>query len=100
MSKLLNDLIEVRHRISKGWTRGHWARTSGGRPVDYLHPRAVRFCITGAIGKVVPDTRQLSVKIALREQTDSSHLVWFNDAGGRTKAEVIALVDRAIGAAK
>lgn len=97
MTQLVDDLEGVRECLVQGWCQGVLACDDEGyrRYLDGEH--ATQFCLTGAVARMVPPgPRGLSTDMALRRQTEN--LSAFNDT--HTKAEVIALVDRAIEAAQ
>lgn len=88
--------------IERGWTQGVSARSSGSC-VAFDNPQADCWCAAGAIGNVAMkhDTmgwRQLysdaltHANNVVRRSDPRAHLMMWNDALGRTQAEVVALL--------
>lgn len=90
------ELIET-----KGWTQGAYARSAKGEPVDWYNKRACQFCLNGALNYaeglafVSYDGREL-----IREAVGQPNTIKWNDEPTRTKAEVLAVFDRAIALAE
>lgn len=99
-------LTKARELISdeSRWTRGSYAVTDEGRFTQPWEDDACRFCALGAIKKAggFRDDSNPAAKFlgeVLRAQfVDNGRVDDFNDA--RSHAEVIALFDRAIAAAR
>ena len=81
------------------WTQGEFARDARGEPVSWRSPKAVQFCLWGALNRVAYEMtgdRYRSVGLAdhaaaaLRDGVPS--LSGVNDRG--THTEVLALFDR------
>ena len=100
-------LTEARALIEKGWTQGKLAKNVWGHQVRYDDPDACAFCSLGALRKAVhkinPDLypklrHQLALAIGEDPSAGSEYyqVVRFNDAPGRTQAEVLAMFDKAI----
>lgn len=88
---------------TKGWTKGHLAEDKDGVPTHSLSTRATCFCAIGAIERACgrEPFNALAVGPAIDALTDvlpSSYAepADYNDAPRRTKAQVLALFDRAI----
>jgi len=99
---ILYSLIAAREVIAKkGWTQGYRARDVLGLEAIPDHSNAVCFCVLGAIDHVQGGTvhywydeaRALSAHLSV---DDPAGLMWWNDAEGRTKEEVLQLYDKAI----
>lgn len=97
-------LIRGRARLEKGWCQGASARDENGYTVGANLPVATSFCIFGALtyedrydGTL--DARQL-VREVLGAKLGDGAIATYNDAPGRTKEEVLALVDKAIALAE
>jgi hypothetical protein len=80
------------------WAQDEFARDAHGDPVSWRSPKAVRFCLWGALNRVAYDMtgdRHQGVSLAdhaaaaLRRRTTSLSRV--NDRG--THADVLALID-------
>lgn len=95
------DLLKrTRALLRKGWTQGTYARSKGGRKVSHDSKSAVSFDLYGAVNRAAaeiagnlfsPVVRLLKRCLPAWETIDT-----FNDAPGRKKSEVIAVVSRAI----
>lgn len=96
----LEILKAARKLLSKSeqWTQGHAARSRQGRPVSYMDADAVCFCSWGAIGHESPTTadRDETVQALGYSPYHTPQLFDWNDAPGRTHAEVLARFDEAI----
>ena len=68
-----------------GWTQGALARDVDGWPIHEDQSRAVCFCATGAISRTRINEWDITVLPFLPQP-----LTKWNDAPGRTKAEVLA----------
>jgi hypothetical protein len=95
MNKELQVLKRMRELLAAGWTQGAMARNKNGKPANLRASNAVCFCLIGSqcraeheFGFVVAGTGHL---LELRTGTSA-----FNDAEGRTQAEILAVVDAAI----
>ncbi len=104
MSTLRENLEAARALISKGWTQGWYAKDGEGNEVSCHDDRAEGYCLRGACMAVVEPTidgvdGHAELIFALNGALGDVYLTKFNDTGGRTQAEVLALIDRAIGAA-
>jgi hypothetical protein len=89
-------LAEARKLIAQGWTQGAYKRVVNGVEC---------WCISGAIDKAAPDDKPNELAFAALFHalgdddlylSSSSNLTGWNDAPGRTKEDVLALIDRAI----
>jgi len=97
----MQDDVEVLKRaralVNAGWIRGHWeGRSSNG---------GVLYCLGGAIlvaagyqvrDNTCPTIRAFNMAAFGEPSFDTRFIVQFNDAGGRTKEEVLALLDKVI----
>lgn len=86
--------------IARGWTQGNYAIELWGRGVGFAHPRAIKWCVFGALlvahrkgGITGLEYRELdgSLHRRVREMGQTSYSVW-QDAKGRTKREVLDLM--------
>ena len=109
---LRDNLKAVRALIAKGWTQDWYARDRDGESVAPHDSAATCYCLTGAVFAIQKgssldtngrrDEREdlhAALRATLRDNNSSNSLTDFNDAKGRTRAEVLALIDRAIEAA-
>lgn len=103
MKTTLEILKAARERVAKGWTQGEVARDAAGLAVGSISQDAVCWCSLGALnGALGPgeswdgwsDAKKL-LRIAAGIYDNISIVDW-NDAPGRTQAEVIAAFTRAI----
>lgn len=90
MTKLLTE---------KGWTQGALARDKDGEKTEWHLETACSFCLRGAL--VVASRQhgtqaQMSARSRLEMALDvPGDTVSFNDAPGRTREEVLDLIERA-----
>jgi hypothetical protein len=101
-------LIAARAKIEapERWTQGAYAKTAKRNKADPNSPRATCWCILGAVAAVTGDNpnrpdRAISSGLAAAAGVDAYNecVIEWNDAPGRTHAEVLAAFDRAIAAA-
>lgn len=86
---------------TKGWCQGHEALTLLDIPVHALHPEAACFCIMGAIRRGIKDVGAkkdtiYDISFQLGTFIDMLDVTRFNDTEGRTKEEIIALLEKAL----
>jgi len=93
-------LRAARAKIEQGRCQRYYAQDALGRKIMSVDPSAERFCALGAIHCVSPygDPRT-NAKTALTKITKVA-IADFNDAPGRTQAEVLAAFDKAIALAE
>lgn len=95
-------LIAARAKIAQPecWTQGRQARTQIGIGTDARDARAVCWCGFGAVWFVVGydyyNSTVTNAENALNDQTPQKHFPTWQDAKGRTHAEVLAMFDKAI----
>ena len=101
-------LLEARELISLGWNQGYIASDFYGNEVGPLSPKAVSFCLIGAlicaVKNVHPDeviTSRMQMEKEIREFImnyigEGTRLNRFNDDGSRTQDEVLEMLDGAI----
>lgn len=102
----------ARKYLENGWTRGAFARDAAGAPVRSWSEYATCVCLIGALNRAYQE-RDWGDSIGLLDSVfrrlhtanlgpsdelplAATLLAGWNDGEGRTKEEVIALVDRAI----
>lgn len=96
---VLETLIAAREKIKtpEKWTQGAYARVASGDSTAYRDPAATAYCAFGAICAAAPSAwDEGGCVLALRATRARDSLVRWNDAPGRTHAEVLALFDKAI----
>lgn len=85
------------------WTRGAYARDASGADVPYDEQAATCWCLSGAVdlagqGQSIAAARARDyIRVAIDSDDDSMVTIpTFNDDPGRTHADVLAAIDRAI----
>ena len=102
-------LTAARERLSKGWCQKSYAKDAAGRVVSAHSQKAVNFCIIGALDASVTgfDGRgniMRSARVVVAEHIEkicdlpARTIAKFNDDPGRTHADVLDLMDKAIAA--
>ena len=79
--------------VKKGWCQGYYACTKDGVMCEYNDPRAVKWCIMGALDKVYPSSSGEAVHKIEKALGGKSLPLW-NDAKGRTQAQVVHVLRR------
>ena len=96
----MDVLSAARELVAKegGWTQRHYARGADGTYADFNHKKAVCFCTLGALYRVgLPEPSALNdAESLLLKAAGVENIVVWNDAPGRTQADVVALFDAAI----
>jgi hypothetical protein len=86
--------IKTLLKDKKRWTQGAMARNKYGNPIHPTNPKAVRWCLQGAITKCYPDPRiRYSVARILQDLLPICTLSSFNDHSEHT--HVLQLVTKA-----
>lgn len=99
--------------VERGWCQGAYAK--GGTPegrFSSVDPRAERFCVVGAVLRaadeaypeaLITDRAILRLRAQLRMRQAAEEVLGektspalYNDTPGRTRDEVVALIDKAI----
>lgn len=96
-------LTAARDLVARGWCQGTMARTRHGCPTAWTLPDAASFCSVGAVQAAAGASEGESVYEAFEffaDVIDRARIPKWNDAPGRTQAEVVAAFDRAIELAK
>jgi len=100
MNQLKSDLQAVRDLLAdpKRWTQEYCGRTAEGTPITVPSPKAVCFCIMGAIfqTKGTEYANELEDHLNASPLLDGVSYVHFNDT--HTHAEVLALLDERLNA--
>ena len=103
MSDTAQILKNARALVARGWCQGHYAERENGETCDLVSGEAVRWCAEGAIHNATFGAKHWiwrEVNDAFCKASDTDHIPSFNDAPGRTQADVLAAFDRAIAAAE
>lgn len=87
------DLQAVRDRIASGWTQCAFARNAKNYVVNTYHESATCWCLSGAAYKEKIDPERLALALGF---ITAVRMVRWQDAIGRTQAEVLARLDAAI----
>lgn len=101
-TELRDLLVRARERIEQGWTKGANARDSYGEEISSDSPAACQWCAQGAImAEGVERCLELSAVCCLDHELSNVASEWswvasWSDEPERTKADVLALYDRAI----
>lgn len=100
---MIDELLQVRLLIEKeeNWTQKSWAKDGHGRPCPPRDPRACRFCLTGAVEKVVcQNDSQCQLLNFLNgvaaKEFGKQGVFAFNDELGRKHGDILGFLDRAI----
>lgn len=87
-------LAAAAKHVEQGWTTGRMARDRNG---NFLwspeHPEATQWCAVGAIYKALGYNTDTEAFTFLQEKL--GHISVWNDAPGRTQAEVVATLREA-----
>lgn len=97
-------LVETRKLIEQGWIQGVNARNEYGASVASGSPDATCWCLQGGLLRVARDLNKSGRDIMLVADVldntallrGSNDLVNYNDTPGRTKDEVLQLIDDTI----
>lgn len=99
-SETVEILKAMRVKLANGWTQGVAARNANGVEVLSVDPKACSYCLMGALWSLGKVRRKSAVEIeliqTLRDAGIKAMLPTYNDAPGRTKEEILALVDKTI----
>lgn len=104
-------LQAVRDLIEKGWMQAAPAGVFDGaalQPCRSSDPRATHFCLEGAINRVCESklpislyvfellSAQIGAYMCLGMNAKTRKITWWNDQPGRTKEQVIELIDKTL----
>ena len=99
-------LLRASKILEDGWCQGYWARSGIGDRVMENDPRAVSFCIRGALCKAITDEKlpamhaisyehtlmkRLKETLSLQGEPIFGHIDTWNDLPDRTQDEVVEL---------
>lgn len=98
---ILRTLLRARELLEHGWCQGAYARDADGHICKEHDGAAMSFCLAGATYRAATES---SAKFStyngaclwLADAFNGDCISEYNDAHGRTKAEVLDVVDRAI----
>ena len=85
-NKILKDAIKL---VEKGWCREAFALDKHGRNVQSRSPKAVQWCIQGALIAVKDTSNSYCLLVDRHYKMFGEFFMAFNDAPNRTQAEVI-----------
>src|SRR5690349_5736981 len=101
MSAVADVLRAARERVARGWCQGVDARDRSRRSVDPWSKSACRWCMMGSLhAEDRPSGYENSALQLLKLAIGEGFVTCWNDAKGRTQAEVIAAFDKAIALAE
>lgn len=111
-------LEEVKSLIRQGWCKGDFAKTTSGIKADPNSICAERWCLVGAIDRVISEHRKQNLSVVEAFQLDRGitrliyctiptryqlsplspmrGLIYFNDGRFRTRRGVCRVIDKAI----
>lgn len=93
VASILRDIAAELREHPERWTVGAMARDAKGRDVDARSDAAACWCVLGLIER---DLDNLWLRdVAVKSLGLAYHAAEWNDADGRTAAEVADLLDRA-----
>lgn len=87
------------------WTQDAFARGTHGIALDWLHPDATCWCLSGAINRSAMSTEDETfgparkTRDAVRLLLNGGGIIAWNDTPGRTVGDVIALLNKTLEAA-
>lgn len=109
MNNLKRDLLNTRDVIVSGWCQEHYATNDQGMEVSMGSENAKCFCLSGGIQHVLRDVNHVEANerfqacaSALMDEMNGNEppkylcIIDWNDEKGRTKEQVIALLDTTI----
>lgn len=97
--QLVDALLAMRDLFAEEgtWTQGVLARRADGRrAVDPQNPDAVSWCVHGAVERFDSADIRNVLRAVLRAVLGNRRLADWNDAPGRTRADVLDLIDTAL----
>ena len=100
---IVDTLLAARDIVADGWCQKAPARTTDGRGVLANDPDAAAWCMAGAIEKVTGNDHVTDAhRFVYQYLADEKHigLFGFNDTEGRTKWQVVGMLDEIATAAK
>jgi hypothetical protein len=105
MQKTVQVLERVRARVASGWCQRAWARDEDGNPLqEESNPLACRWCLGGALAlegnDVSGDSACALLERLIRDRHEADTIVGYNDRHGRTKEDVLQLIDQALAFAR
>lgn len=81
--------------IEKGWTQGYYARNAAGERAAFMCDEATSFCVLGAAYRAAGEGPADYIRDALVAVAPAGEPAVYNDAEGRTKEEILTLLDKA-----
>lgn len=95
--QVIFTLDRARAKLKQGWTKGWHARNANGDPVTVTHPKACRWCLSGAVcaalGPVCHETCQ-EIEKTLELEGRGNSIEAFNDHPDTKLATVLGVIDR------
>ena len=91
--------LQALFRDKRNWTKHTYARDIKGREIWVCHPRAVSFCLSGALTLIYPHTNKRKVLLRAIKRvfptTVTTSLPGFNDAETTTITDIRKVVKAA-----
>ena len=98
---IIKVLSTTKQLIQNGWCQGADAKADNGDScLTPLDPRAVSFCLVGALYRAAHDLEEIKTHFHARKAVKETLKEWsldrWNDDISRAKSEVVNLLDRTI----
>ena len=101
---MVEVLKETRQHLLKGWNQGQYSRNSLGTGESLLSEKACSFCLSGAVRLASinwlvspsPVGQLLGQAIGIKYKRNRCATICWNDEAGRTKQDMIDLLDFAL----
>lgn len=87
----VSEIREAAARLlEQGWTQGYFAKDADGEACSGADPRAVCFCMAGALMRLAKQGDASRAYCEVKRELGVQVLSDYNDAPGRTQSEVVA----------
>lgn len=98
-----NFLKHTLNLIKKGWTQGNYAVNQEGVVIGYTSGNACKFCLSGALARTQNDFNlswynylSHNVRQLIENNLPDGDVISWNDKKGRTKKQVVSLLNKVI----
>jgi len=81
--------------IERGWHQGYFAIDKRRKHVSFMNESACAFCVLGAVFRAAGTKPVAGPLNALSAVAPGGSAAAYNDAPGRTKEDMLALIDKA-----
>jgi len=95
VSATLREIAAELRQHPEHWTQGEWARDAGGRCVSYPYMTPVCWCAFGLCSREEIVSKAMPILSELVRERNYGSVPEWNDAPGRTAADVADLFERA-----